>query len=70
MREQSTERVIQSRPSWEDVETFARQRIQNWFQRLLDRDCSMSPATAITSGRREARNQCCPFCLSRPACLH
>jgi putative transposase len=38
MREQSTERVIESRPSWEDVEAFARQRIQSWFQRLLEEE--------------------------------
>ncbi len=34
MKEQSTEGLIESRPSWEDVEAFARQRIQTWFQRL------------------------------------
>jgi putative transposase len=38
MKEQSTERLIESRPSWEDVEAFARQRIQNWFQRLLEEE--------------------------------
>lgn len=38
MKEQSTERVIESRPSWEDVEAFARQRIQSWFQRLLEEE--------------------------------
>jgi len=38
MKEQSTERVIESRPSWEDVEAFARQRIQAWFQRLLEEE--------------------------------
>jgi putative transposase len=38
MREQSTERLIGSRPSWEDVEAFARQRIQIWFQRLLEEE--------------------------------
>ena len=38
MKEQSTERLIESRPSWEDVETFARQRIQTWFQRLLEEE--------------------------------
>jgi putative transposase len=38
MKEQSTERVIESRPSWEDVEAFARQRIQTWFQRLLEEE--------------------------------
>jgi putative transposase len=38
MKEQSTERLIESRPSWEDVEAFARQRIQSWFQRLLEEE--------------------------------
>lgn len=38
MKEQSTERVTESRPSWEDVEVFARQRIQSWFQRLLEEE--------------------------------
>jgi putative transposase len=38
MKEQSTERLIESRPSWEDVEAFARQRIQTWFQRLLEEE--------------------------------
>ena len=38
MREQSTERVNESRPSWEDVEAFARHRIQGWFQRLLEEE--------------------------------
>jgi putative transposase len=38
MKQQSTERVIESRPSWEDVEAFARQRIQTWFQRLLEEE--------------------------------
>jgi putative transposase len=38
MKKQSTERVIESRPSWEDVEAFARQRIQSWFQRLLEEE--------------------------------
>jgi transposase-like protein len=36
MREQSTERLIESRPSWKDVEIFALQAIQTWFQRLLE----------------------------------
>jgi putative transposase len=38
MKEQSTERLVESRPSWEDVETFARQRIQSWFQQLLEEE--------------------------------
>jgi hypothetical protein len=38
MREQSTERLIESRACWEDVEAFARQRIQSWFQRLLEEE--------------------------------
>ncbi len=38
MKEQSTEGLIESRPSWEDVEAFARQRIQTWFQRLLEEE--------------------------------
>ncbi|HEV8674920.1 MAG TPA: IS256 family transposase [Methylomirabilota bacterium] len=38
MKEQSTERLSESRPSWEDVEAFARQRIQTWFQRLLEEE--------------------------------
>ncbi len=38
MKEQSTKQVIESRPSWEDVEAFARQRIQTWFQRLLEQE--------------------------------
>jgi hypothetical protein len=38
MEQQSTERLIESRPSWEDVEAFARQRIQSWFQRLLEEE--------------------------------
>jgi len=38
MKQQSTERVIESRPSWEDVEAFARLRIQTWFQRLLEEE--------------------------------
>jgi putative transposase len=38
MKEQSTERVIESRPSWEDLEAFAPQRIQSWFQRLLEEE--------------------------------
>jgi hypothetical protein len=38
VKEQSTERVIESRPSWEDVEALARQRIQTWFQRLLEEE--------------------------------
>jgi putative transposase len=38
IKEQSIERVIESRPSWEDVEAFARQRIQTWFQRLLEEE--------------------------------
>ena len=38
MKEQSCERVTESRPSWEDVEVFARQRIQSWFQRLLEEE--------------------------------
>jgi len=38
MKEQSTERPSESRPSWEDVEAFARQRIQTWFQRLPEEE--------------------------------
>jgi Transposase, Mutator family len=38
VKEQSTERLIESRPSWEEVEAFARQRIQTWFQRLLEEE--------------------------------
>jgi putative transposase len=38
MKEQSTERLIESRPPWEDVEAFARQRIQTWFQQLLEEE--------------------------------
>jgi transposase-like protein len=38
MTKQSTERLIESRPSWEDVEAFARQAIQSWFQRLLEEE--------------------------------
>ena len=38
MKEQSTEGLIESRPSWEDVEAFARQRVQSWFQRLLEEE--------------------------------
>ena len=36
MKEQSTERLVGSRPSWEEVEALARQPIQTWFQRLLE----------------------------------
>jgi transposase-like protein len=38
MKERSTERLIESRPSWEDVEAFARQSIQTWVQRLLEEE--------------------------------
>ena len=38
MKQQSTEPLMESRPSWEDVEAFARQRIQTWFQRLLEEE--------------------------------
>jgi transposase-like protein len=38
MKEQSTKGLMESRPSWEDVEAFARQRIQTWFQRLLEEE--------------------------------
>jgi transposase-like protein len=36
VKEQSTERLIESRPSWKDLEVFALQAIQTWFQRLLE----------------------------------
>jgi putative transposase len=36
MKEQSTERLNESRPSWKDLEVFALQAIQTWFQRLLE----------------------------------
>ncbi len=54
-REQSTEHLIESRPSWQDVEAFARQRIQTWFQRLLDEDvkersCWVGRATRGVTG--------------------
>jgi hypothetical protein len=35
---ETTGRVIESRPSWVDVEALARQRIQIWFQRLLEEE--------------------------------
>ena len=38
MKQQSTERLVESRPSWEHLEAFARQRIQSWFQRLLEEE--------------------------------
>src|SRR5262249_55355053 len=38
MKEQTTKGLIESRPCWEDVEAFARQRIQTWFQRLLEEE--------------------------------
>ncbi len=50
MKEQSTERLIESRPSWEDVEAFARQRIQSWFQRLLEEEVE-----ELLGGTRYAR---------------
>ena len=38
MKEQTTEWLIESRPSWEDLKAFARQGIQTWFQRLLEEE--------------------------------
>src|SRR6516164_2446714 len=38
MTEQSTKRLMESRPSWDDLEAFARQRIQTWVQRLLEEE--------------------------------
>jgi hypothetical protein len=51
MKEQRTEQVIESRPSWEDVEVFARQRIQTWFQRLLEEEVE----DLLGRGRRRDR---------------
>ena len=31
MREQSTEGTLESRPTWETLETFARESIQRWL---------------------------------------
>jgi transposase-like protein len=52
MKQQSTERLMESRPSWEDVEAFARQRIQTWFQRLLEEEVEELLGRA-RYGRRE-----------------
>jgi len=35
MKEQSTERGAESRPSWESLEVFARQGVQRLLQQLL-----------------------------------
>lgn len=45
MKEQSTKRLMPSRPSWEDVEAFARQRIQTWLQRRLEEEVLIAERT-------------------------
>lgn len=38
MKEQSTEARTESRPEWETLESFARERIQHWLQKLLEEE--------------------------------
>lgn len=38
MKEQNTEARTESRPEWETLESFARERIQHWLQKLLEEE--------------------------------
>ena len=38
MKEQNTETRTESRPEWETLESFARERIQHWLQKLLEEE--------------------------------
>jgi len=57
MKEQSTECLVESRPSREDLAAFARQRIQSFFQQLLEEEVEgrgsiRRPATATGTASR------------------
>lgn len=64
MKDRSTERLIESRPSWEDVEAFARQRIQTWFQRLLEEEVE-----ELLGRARYARRDGIDACTGGRRCL-
>ena len=38
MEKQTTKEASTSRPTWETLETFAREKIQSWLQRLLEEE--------------------------------
>lgn len=38
MKEQNIEARTESRPEWETLESFARERIQHWLQKLLEEE--------------------------------
>ena len=46
MKEQSTERVVESGPAWEGLEAFVRQGVQDLLQRMLEEK------VAVMLGRR------------------
>ena len=52
MKEQSTERVVESRPVWEGLEAFARQGVQDLLQRMLEEEVA-----AMLGRRRYARRE-------------
>jgi putative transposase len=52
MKEQSTERVVESRPVWEGLEAFARQGVQDLLQRMLEEEVA-----AMLGRRRDARRE-------------
>lgn len=66
MREQSTERVTPSSPTWETVESWARTKIQGWFQDLLEAEVTevlgreksiRRPAVDATAGYRNGQGK-------------
>jgi transposase-like protein len=52
MKEQSTERVLESRPVWEGLEAFARHGVQDLLQRMLEEEVA-----AMLGRRRYARRE-------------
>ena len=50
MRKKSTESVAASSPTWETLESFARQSMQQVLQRMLEEEVDGEPARA--EGRR------------------
>jgi hypothetical protein len=68
MNERSTEGLVESRPSWEDMEAFARQSIQTWFRSACRpaRHFTISTEQPLT-GRTLAADLEAPAPTSRPS---
>lgn len=58
MKQQSTERVVESRPVWEGLEASGRQGVEDLLQRMLEEEVA-GMLGQRRYGRREGIDPCC-----------